>query len=156
MVKIEIPGIGEFEFKHLVCDVNGTLAVDGKLIDGVAEMLTALRVQMEVHLITADTHGKQKTIDEQLQLQAVRLHRGGEAGQKADYVRRLGAVHVAAIGQGANDVAMLQAAGLGVAVLSPEGLAVSTLQSADLVVPNILYALALFQNPMRIVATLRK
>jgi soluble P-type ATPase len=63
---------------------------------------------------------------------------------------------VVAIGQGANDAGMLEAAELGIGVLSPEGLAVETLLAADLVVPDIFLALDLFEKPLRIVASLRK
>jgi P-type E1-E2 ATPase len=156
MLTIDIPGRGQFHLQHLVLDVNGTLAVDGQLIEGVPQALAALRDSLQVHLVTADTHGRQAAIDRQLDLQAVRLSKGGEAQQKADYVRCLGAEGVAAIGQGANDAGMLAEAGLGVCVMSVEGLAVEALQSADLLLPDILSALALFQNPMRMVASLRK
>lgn len=57
MIKFNVPGVGEYEIEHLVMDVNGTLAVDGQLIDGVAAKITALRGSLTVHLLTADTHG---------------------------------------------------------------------------------------------------
>jgi P-type E1-E2 ATPase len=114
-----------------------------------------LQQQLEIHLITADTHGKQALIDQQLGLTAVRLRPGGEAEQKAALVRQLGPERVAAIGQGANDAGMLAEAALGIAVLSREGLAGAALQAADLVLPDILSALELFEKPKRIVASLR-
>ena len=156
MIELYIPERGTLNLEHLVLDVNGTLALDGKLIKGVASLLTRLGKQIEIHLITADTHGQQAVIDRQLSLTAVRLKPGGEAEQKADFVRRLGSERVAAIGQGANDSGMLNAAALGIAILGREGLAVTTLQSADLVLPDILTALELFEKPLRIVASLRK
>ena len=156
MIELYIPERGTLNLEHLVLDVNGTLALDGKLIKGVASLLTRLGKQLEIHLITADTHGQQAVIDRQLSLTAVRLKPGGEADQKADFVRRLGSERVAAIGQGANDSGMLNAAALGIAILGREGLAVTTLQAADLVLPDILTALELFEKPLRIVASLRK
>jgi len=156
MIELYIPERGTLNLEHLVLDVNGTLALDGKLIKGVASLLTRLGKQIEIHLITADTHGQQAVIDRQLSLTAVRLKPGGEAEQKADFVRRLGSERVAAIGQGANDSGMLNAAALGIAILGREGLAVTTLQAADLVLPDILTALELFEKPLRIVASLRK
>ena len=156
MIELYIPERGTLNLEHLVLDVNGTLALDGKLIKGVASLLTRLGKQIEIHLITADTHGQQAVIDRQLSLTAVRLKPGGEAEQKADFVRRLGSERVAAIGQGANDSGMLNAAALGIAILGREGLAVTTMQSADLVLPDILTALELFEKPLRIVASLRK
>ena len=156
MIELNIPGHDRLELEHLVCDVNGTLAVDGQLIDGLVRPLTTLRDRLNLHLLTADTHGRQQIIDRQLNLQALRVQPGGEARQKADYVRGLGAGRVVAIGQGSNDATMLKEAALGICVLSPEGVALEALQAADLVVPDIFAALELLEKPLRIVATLRK
>jgi P-type E1-E2 ATPase len=156
MIKFSIPGLGEYRLEHLVMDVNGTLAVDGQLIEGVAVKIASLRQQLIIHLLTADTHGKQALIDQQLGLTALRIKSGGEARQKAEYVRRLGSETVAAIGQGANDVEMLAAAQLGICVMSPEGVATGALLASDLVAPTILAALELFETPARIVATMRR
>jgi len=155
MIELTIPGRGLVQIEHLVCDVNGTLAVDGRLQEGLSRLLTRLRDRLELHLLTADTHGQQHIIDQQVNIRAVRIQPGREPAQKAEYVSQLGAETVAAIGQGANDAEMLRAAGLGICILSPEGTAVQALLASDLVVPNIYDALNLLENPLRIVATLR-
>lgn len=156
MIELNIPGFGILRLEHLVCDVSGTLSIDGQLVEGLARTLRALRDRLQLHLITADTHGRQIIIDQQLGLEAVRIQPGNESEQKAEFVRQLGAERVAAIGQGANDAAMLQAAALGICVLSREGSATQALLAADLVVPDIHTALELLERPLRIVATLRK
>jgi len=156
MIQIKIPGLGEYNLEHLVMDVNGTLAVDGQLIDGVKEKVASLREQLTIHLLTADTHGRQSVIDQQLDLTAVRVKPGDESNQKAEYVRTLGAEKVVAIGQGANDAGMLGAARLGICVMSVEGVAKETLLASDLVAPTILSALELLEKPKRIVASLRR
>jgi soluble P-type ATPase len=156
MIELNIPGRGLLQLEHLVCDVNGTLAVDGLLPDGMVRALNILRDRLQLHLLTADTHGKQDAIDRLLGLRATRIQAGDEGHQKAAYVRQLGAEKAAAIGQGANDAAMLQTAALGICVFSPEGAAVETLLAADIVTANIFDALELFSQPLRIVATLRK
>jgi P-type E1-E2 ATPase len=156
MIELNIPGRGLVQLQHLVCDVNGTLAVDGQLLEGVKQRLSALRDRLTLHLLTADTYGKQDTIDQQLNLKVVRLQPGKEDEQKADYVKKLGAETVVAIGQGANDAGMLQVAALGICILSAEGTAVKTLLTADLVVANINEALVMLEKPLRMVATLRK
>jgi P-type E1-E2 ATPase len=155
MIELNIPGRGRLQLDHLVCDVNGTLALDGTLLEGVARQLTMLRDRLEIHLVTADTHGRQAIIDRQIGLSAVRLQPGDEAGQKAAFVQSLGNARVAAIGQGANDALMLQEAALGICVLSKEGAALPTLLAADLLVPDITAALEILEKPLRIVATLR-
>ena len=156
MIELNIPRIGNIQLRHLVSDVNGTLAIDGQLIVGLPNKLASLRDRLAIHLLTADTHGKQQAIDEQLGLQAVRISPGNEGQQKADYVKRLGAQYVIAIGQGANDAAMLKTAAIGICVLSSEGAAIEAVISADLLAPDIMTALALIDNPIRIVASLRK
>jgi soluble P-type ATPase len=156
MIELNIPGRGLIRLQHLVCDVNGTLAVDGQLLDGVKQKLSMLRDRLSLHLLTTDTHGRQDFIDQQLNLKAVRIRPGNEAEQKAAYIDELGADLCVAIGQGSNDASVLHHAALGICVLSPEGTAIETLQVADLVVANIHEALEMLDKPLRIVATLRK
>jgi len=156
MIELNIPGYSVLQIEHLVCDVNGTLALDGQLIDGVKRSISSLRDRLKIHILTANTFGRQDTIDGLLNMNSTRLQLGDEAGQKAAFVRALGSSSTAAIGQGANDSAMLKEAALGICVLSPEGTAVETLLSADITVPDIVTALGLLENPLRIVATLRK
>jgi len=156
MLEINIPGRGNLQINHLVSDVNGTLALDGVLLEGLARKIGLLRDRLTIHLLTADTHGRQAIIDQQLNLLAVRIQPGDEARQKADYVRHLGAESVVALGQGANDAEMLKAAGLGICVLSQEGTAVETMLAADLLMPDIFSALELLEKPLRLVADLRR
>lgn len=156
MIELTIPGRGTLRLEHLVSDVNGTLAVDGQLLDGVAKRIGSLRDRLQIHLLTADTHGGQAVIDQQLNLTAQRMKPGDEAAQKAGYVRGLGAESVVAIGQGANDAEMLEAAALGICVSSAEGIAVETLLAADLLMPDIQSALDLFDKPLRLIASLRR
>ena len=160
MLEIDIPGSKRLILRHLVLDVNGTLALDGVLLPGVAERLATLKERLQVHLLTADTHSRQEEIDRQLGLCASILPTPGPAGptqqaQKAKYVQESGAEMVVAIGNGANDAGMIGAAGLGIAVLGPEGLALQALEAADLVCAGITDALDLLLHPNRLHATLR-
>ncbi|MBI5567755.1 MAG: HAD hydrolase family protein [Chloroflexi bacterium] len=157
MIELQIPGRGIVQLDYAVFDVNGTLATDGVLIDGVAEQIALLRGKLDVRLLTADTHGKQAEIDEQLRFTADRLRPGGrEREQKADYIFTLGAHQVVAIGNGANDVDMLKAAAIGVAVIGREGLSGEALAAADVIVNDIHDAIDLLLNPKRLIATLRR
>jgi soluble P-type ATPase len=156
MLELEIPGHGVLQLHHLVSDVNGTLAVDGALLAGVGEGLRALQEHLQLHLLTADTHGKQASIDSLLGLTATRIATGKESEAKAAYVHKLGAHHVVALGQGANDAGMLRAAALGICVLSPEGTSAEAMRAADVLTPDVATALGLLQNPRRLVATLRR
>lgn len=156
MIELSIPGRGELTLHHAVFDVNGTLAVDGVLLEGVAERLAALGEHVAIHMLTADTHGGQAAIDAELGLTAHRMQRGGEREQKAAYVQELGADGVVAIGNGGNDVGMLEVATIGIAVLGGEGLNAEALAAADVVVASPLDALDLLLKPKRLMATLRR
>ncbi len=156
MIELNVPGRGVIQLEYLVSDVNGTIALDGQLIEGVDKALVRLGDRLELHLLTADTRGRQSIIDQQLSLEAVRISPGDETEAKAAYVRELGAEHVVALGQGTNDAGMLQEAGVGICILSQESTAVDALMSADLVAPDIHAALELLENPMRLVASLRR
>ncbi|HEX8959686.1 MAG TPA: HAD hydrolase family protein [Solirubrobacterales bacterium] len=157
MLEVEIPGRGPLRLAHLVLDVNGTIALDGVLLPGVADRLRDLGGSLAIHLLTADTHGRQAELDRALGLQATRLTtERSQVEQKAEHIRRLGADQVVAIGNGANDARMLREAALGIAVVGAEGAAVAALREADVVVTDVLAALDLLRNPRRLVATLRE
>lgn len=157
VIRVDIPGWRNLRLAHLVLDVNGTLTCDGELLPGVTDRIQALRPTIEVHLLSADTFGRLDALVASLQLAALRLRAGEpEAQQKADFVRALGAAGVVAIGNGANDVAMLREAGLGIAVRGPEGLAAAAVSAADVLAGSIQDALDLLLRPRRLVATLRR
>jgi P-type E1-E2 ATPase len=156
VIDLSIPGRGNFVLKYLVLDVNGTLAVDGTLLEGVAERLDRLREQLEIHLVTADTHGTQSTIEAELRVTATHIRAGQEREQKAALINQLSPEHVVAIGNGANDIDMLKDAVIGIAVLGPEGASAETLLAADVVVTSISDAFDLLLIPKRLIATLRR
>lgn len=156
MVEIKIPGWPELQIHHLVFDVNGTIAIDGNLIEGIAQRIRDLQLFYQVHLITADTNNKQDQIDAALKLRAHRLVGANEACQKQEFVHSLGSQTVIAFGQGANDALMLQEAAIGICVLSKEGTCTEAVLHADILVPDIHCAFDLIENPKRMIATLRK
>jgi soluble P-type ATPase len=156
MITVDVPGFKSFQFHHLVLDVNGTISKDGRLIEGTVSLLEKLREKLEIHLVTADTHGKQKVIDRALSLQAVIIPVENQVKAKLDYIERLDAETVVAVGNGVNDSAMLERAALGIAVIGPEGVAVESLSKAKIVTADIQSALELLLYPNRLKATLRR
>jgi P-type E1-E2 ATPase len=157
LIEIIVPGWKHLTLAVLVLDVNGVLAVDGQLLAGVSEHLSQLNHQLVIHLLSADTHGRLDDVKARLAVSGHRLNPvGNEVEQKARFVREIGADGVVAIGNGANDVGMLQEATLGICVLGPEGLAATTIAASDLVVGSIHDALDLLAHPKRVMATLRR
>ncbi len=155
VLELDIPGLGQRRWRHLLLDMNGTVALDGLLLPGVAERLEALRPSLSITLLTADTHGTGRALAEALGIGYERIARGGESAAKARAVEERGGEDVIAVGNGRNDAAMLRAASLGIAVLGPEGTAAEAIQAADVVARDILEALDLLRHPLRLLATLR-
>ena len=155
MIEIEIPGFRALRLAHLVLDYNGTMAVDGELLAGLAEALAELGERLAVHVLTADTFGRAASELAGVGCALSILPAEDQHVAKRAYVERLGAEHVACIGNGRNDRLMLEAAALGIAVVQAEGAAAEAVRSADVVCPDILSAVALLANPLRLKATLR-
>jgi P-type E1-E2 ATPase len=157
MPTYEIAGWGTLTLSNLVLDLNGTVAIDGELVPGVAERVAALAGGgMTCYLLTADTRGRGAETARKLGVTLRRLDPGDECAQKSDFVRDLDAREVVAIGNGANDAAMLRAASLGIAVIQAEGTAQAALSAADVIVPDICAALDLLLKPDRLRATTRR
>lgn len=155
VIDLLIPGHRALKLNHMVCDVEGTLTVDGRLQEELFRPLLGLRDRLDLHLITVDAYRQQDALDFRLGLTAIRISPTEASRQKRAYVEGLG-VGVVVIGQGADDAEMMQVADLSICVLSVEGAARETLLAADLVVPDTLRALQLLMNPLRILNTLRK
>jgi soluble P-type ATPase len=156
MIELNVPGRGVLRLEHLVCDLNGTLAVDGQLLEGIPRLLKTLSDRLCVHVLSANTRKNIETIELQLGFSVRIIPRGDETQSKAAYVRELDAAKVIAIGQGTNDSAMLREAAIGICVLSPEGTSTLAIQAADLLVADIYHAFELIEKPLRLVASLRQ
>lgn len=155
MLEIDIPGFGMVRLEHLVTDFSGTLSFDGKLLPGVREQLNDLAQLLTVHIITADTFGTVQREIAGIQGELKLLSLNDQDIQKEDFVKKLNADQVVAVGNGNNDRKMLHAARLGIAVIEGEGASAQSVVAADIVVKNITDALTLLLQPTRCKATLR-
>lgn len=151
-LRVEIPGRGVLELEHVVLDVNGTLTDRGVLIEGVAERLERVSQGLRVHLLSADTFG---TLDGVAALVGIDPTRIATGEDKRRVVHQLGSSSCAAVGNGVNDAAMLEAAALGIAVVGSEGAAGAAVRAADVVCSSILDALDLLLDESALRATLR-
>jgi len=155
MIGLEIPGFGQVTIGHLVCDYNGTLACDGRLLPEVRELLAELSLSVEIHVLTADTFGAAREQLDRLPCTLTILPEGSQDTTKAPYVNQLGADSTVCVGNGRNDRLMLQEAVIGITVIQEEGASAAAIQSADVVCQSIQDALSLLVNTTRMVATLR-
>lgn len=155
MIEINIPGFKNLQIGHVVCDYNGTLAVDGELLPGVRDLLTELASNVNIHVITADTFGLAEDQLSGLPVKLKIIPIEYQAEEKLEFISALGIDTVFAIGNGMNDRQMLNSAAIGVALIQKEGASAATLACADVVSLSILDGLELLRNPKRLIATLR-
>jgi soluble P-type ATPase len=155
MMIIEIPGYKSLEIKHIVCDYNGTIAIDGKLINGVRKIINDLSEKVDVHIITADTFGFVERELENVHCKLVKISSQNQAVSKLEYVLKLGKDKTICIGNGNNDRLMVKEAELGIALLQEEGTCIETLLVSDIVCKNIIDAFGYLMEPKRLIATLR-
>lgn len=155
MLGIDIPGRGTFGIRHVVCDYNGTIAVDGHLTEGVASRIREITEFAQVSVLTADTFGTVRTECDDLPVDVRVFARDGASACKATIVRELGAEGCVCIGNGFNDIAMFGEAALSIAIMGKEGACGKLLTCADVVVTNALDAFDLLLRTDRLRATLR-
>ena len=149
---LELPTQTPRIFTDLVLDFTGTLSHDGTLLPGVAQRLTAIAPKLRIAVLTADTFG---TAAAQLKDLPVEIHIVRTGSEKADLLRRIGPEKAIVIGNGHNDVPMMNLAGLRIAIIGSEGASGDLLRAAHIVVTDIGYALDLIIHPQRLTATLR-
>jgi len=155
VIRVEIPGRDTLELEHLVFDVNGTLVVGGRIVPGIPEMLAALSGRIHAVAVTADARGMAVQLTDLLGIEVHVIPTGDEARSKLEFIEGLDPAGCIAIGNGGNDVLMLEAAAVGVAVIGGEGAATACLLASDIVVNSVADALALVTDPLRLSATLR-
>lgn len=154
MIELLIPGWKRLTLKHMVCDMNGTLTVDGAIQSSTVSRLEALSQLLSLHVITSDTFNQARMVFEGLPVEVTRIQ--GEASvQKRKRVEQLGAEVTVACGNGRNDVQMLKCAALSLAVLGEEGACVEALNACHLVFTHPDHLLDSLLQPKRLVAGLR-
>ncbi|NLB17896.1 MAG: ATPase P, partial [Syntrophomonadaceae bacterium] len=143
MNKVIIPGRGEFVFKYLLLDMNGTVSTDGVLIPGVKWRLKKLKEFLDIYLITADTFGSALDVSADLGIELAIISPIDGGQDKLDFLKLKGSNETIAIGNGFNDVGLLREAGLSIVVMGSEGCSVQALNVAMIAVSDIRDALDL-------------
>lgn len=156
MLNIPIPGRNlTLELENVLLDLNGTLTTDGKLLAGVKPRVELLKKELNIYLLTSDTLGSGAQIAKELDIPFIKVDSVLGGPDKQDFLNSINADKTAAIGNGYNDALMLRDAALSIVVIGNEGCCVQALLKADIVVTDIVEALEMLVNPLRIIATLR-
>jgi soluble P-type ATPase len=158
-ITINIPGFGKLQINAILSDYTGTLAFDGKLVDGVKDRLLRLAELVDIHVVTADSFGTAEEELKGLPLVCRRLEGKSEDVQKQRYAVELNPRYIAAFGNGNNDRLHLkvvkEAGGLAIAVENGEGCALEAILNANVFVVGVVNAFDLLLAPTRLRATLR-
>lgn len=152
-MKYVIPGQEDLVINTIILDLNGTLSVAGKIVDGVHERLNALKERgFKVVFFTGNTRNDADTIAEEL---GIEWKLAKNAGDKRNLALGLSPETCASIGNGLIDIELMKTVKLSIVTLQAEGVHVQTLLNSDIVIPTILDALDLFIDDQRLIATLR-
>jgi len=149
-----------YNVSNIIVDLNGTITVDGRFVDGVVERLKKISEIMNTYVLTADTGRTLEHLTDQLVGECgTKIHQlksGRGDLQKLAFLEELGSDNTVAVGNGRNDAQMLRKARLGLCVIGEEGASIDALMASDAVFFNICDAIDFFLKPTRMIATLRK
>ena len=151
----DIPGRGILRIKHLVLDLNGTIAFQGKIRESTRRLINELSRRVNVYVLTADNRGKAHHLCSSLEAEVCLIKKGREKEGKAEFIREKGPGETIALGNGDNDQLMLEASLLGIVVLGEEGCSVPSFLKADMAVKDVDTALEILLDPDTLKATLR-
>jgi soluble P-type ATPase len=155
MITIHRPGRQPLNIEYILIDFEGTLASDGRVHPKAKDKINLLSKRTKLYIFA---NGEKTAVEERLRkvnAEIIYLADSEASRKKLDLLLQLGPASTVAIGNGADDAAMIGEAGLGICVLGKEAAAAETLGKADLVVTNILDALDFLLKPLRQEATLR-
>jgi soluble P-type ATPase len=154
MISIERLGQSNLEIEFILIDFEGTLASDRRVHPKAKDKINLLSKRTKIYILTKEEKERVEEVLKKVKAEIVYLTEGEPSQKKLDLLRRLGATRTVTVGNGVDDVLMIEEAGLGVCVLGKEGTSSEAMKKADLVFTNILDALDFLLKPLRQEATL--
>jgi soluble P-type ATPase len=154
MIAIQRPGQKPLEIEFILIDFEGTLASDRRVHPKAKDKINLLSKRTKIYILTK---GEKEVVEETLKkvkAEIFYLTEGETSQRKVDLLRQLGATRTVAIGNGVDDIPMIEEAGFGICVIGKEGTSVEAMKKADVVVSNVLDALDFLLKPLRQKATL--
>jgi len=154
MIIIQKPGQEPLAIEFILIDFEGTLASDRRVHPKARDKLNLLSKRSKIYILAK---GEQEAIGEilkKVKAEVIYLTEGEASQRKLDLLRQVGATRAVAIGNGVDDAAMIEEAGLGICIIGKEGTSAEATKKADVVFTDILYALDFLLKPLRHKATL--
>ena len=152
---IEIPGYTTLDLKYLLLDYNGTIALDGRMNDSTKNLICEIAKELEVFVLTADTHGTAAKECEGLPVTLKTFPTDNAMHSKLEILQSLDKSYCCAIGNGRNDILMCKDAALSICIMDDEGCCSKLIEHTHITVKSIEHALSLLLKPKRLIATLR-
>ena len=147
-------GVGEIELENIILDLNGTLTIDGKLVEGVKEQILKLKeLGYKIYLFSGDVRGNAAQLAQELDIE---VHRAANSQEKEVLTKKLDVNKTVAIGNARIDIGTFIPCKLRIATLQSEGIHASIINYVDIIVPSINDALNLLIDPIIFNATMHK
>ncbi|MBN1175022.1 HAD family hydrolase [Candidatus Woesearchaeota archaeon] len=144
----------EMELNTIVLDLNGTLSVHGKIVEGVQSRISNLKnLGFKIILLTGDQRGTAKNIASDLGIEVLVA---GTETQKEHAMKKFDKDTTVAIGNARIDIGMFRHAKLRIATLQGEGIHPKILTNVDIIVTSINDALDLLLKVDSLAATLKE
>jgi len=154
MISIQRPGMETLDIHFVLLDFEGTLAMDGRVHPKAKDKVNLLSKRVTVYILTKSSKEKVEETLKKMKAEILSMTEGDSSQQKLDVLQRLGPHQTAVIGNGFDDVQIMEQAGLGMCVIGKEGSSPEAVAKADLVVTSVLDALDFLLRPLRQGATL--
>ena len=154
MITLQRPGQVALEIDFILIDFEGTLASDRRIHPKAKDKINLLSKRAKIYILTKGEKEHAEEVLKKVKAEITYLMEGKSSQQKLDLLRQLGASRTVAIGNGADDVPMIEEAGFGICVLGKEGTFSEAVKKADVVFMDILDALDFLLKPLRQRATL--
>ncbi len=149
----DIPNRKKIEIKTIILDLNGTLAIKGKLVSGSAKKIRKLKkLGYKVVLFTGDQRGNANKLCKSL---GIKYIKASKTGDKEKAILELDPETCATIGNGRIDIETFKHAKISILTLQNEGIHVDIIPFADLIVPSVVDALDLFIDKDSLIATMK-
>ncbi|MBD3280105.1 HAD family hydrolase [Candidatus Dojkabacteria bacterium] len=147
-------GVGEIELNNIILDLNGTLAVNGSIAEGVKERLTKLReLGYQIILFTGDQRGNAAELTSDL---GISFKKASTSEEKEALTKEMDVEKTVAIGNARIDIGTFRDTKVRIATIQAEGIHTGILEYVDILVPSINDALDLLINKNSFEATMRK
>ncbi len=154
MILLQRPGSEPLQIESLLIDFEGTLAIDRRVHPKTKDKLNLLSKRLKICVLSKEPKEIVETALRKVEAELVCVKEGESSKEKMVCLERLGPERTVAIGQGMDDVEMIERSAFGICVLGKEGTAAKAIEKADLVVTNIVDALDFLLKPLRQRATL--